>query len=254
MARKLPAKRATRPNPREERNNSHHHQHQQAIHHPEDTRYRNKKVEIIPRSLAQENYLDALEDDRKSIVIATGPAGTGKSLLATMFAIRSFLEGGYRKIIICRPTVSAGEDIGFLPGDTYAKLAPWSVPILDIFKEVYSPATLEKMIKDEVVEIAPLGMVRGRTFKHAIVIFEETQNATPEQIKMAFTRIGEGTRMIVTGDLKQHDRGFEVNGLRDFIERLRRRGSSKIAICEFGLTDIQRHPVVEDVLRIYGEE
>lgn len=250
MARKIPAKRASRPNPREDRkHNSHQHQQQ----HPNDERFKSQKVEIIPKSISQEIYLDALEDEYKSIVIATGPAGTGKSYLATLFAIRSFLAGDFKKIIITRPTVSAGEDIGFLPGSVFDKLAPWSTPILDIFKEIYPVSVLEKMIKDEVVEIAPLGMMRGRTLKKAIIIMEECQNATPEQCKMAFTRIGDGSRMIVTGDLRQHDRGYAVSGLADFIERLERKASKKIAVCHFGLADIERHPVVEDVLNIYGD-
>jgi phosphate starvation-inducible protein PhoH and related proteins len=247
MTRKLPAKRASRFNPREDRNQ---HQHTNVI----DFREKIKKIIIVPKSLAQEQYLDALEDPHKTIVVATGPAGTGKSYLATMHAIRCLLQGQFKKIIITRPTVSTGEEIGFLPGDLYAKLSPWSVPILDIFKEIYSLATLERMIKDEVIEIAPLGMMRGRTLKHAVVIVDETQNATPSQVKMCLTRIGEGSRMFVTGDLNQHDRGFAINGLRDFIERLRRKTSGRIAICEFGITDIERHPVVEEVLRIYGDE
>lgn len=156
MARKIPAKRATRPNPREDRSHPRY---------PLDRSFNIipiRKVVIFPKSLAQEVYLDALEDMRKSIVIATGPAGTGKTYLATMFAIRSLIEGRFKKIIITRPTVSTGEDIGFLPGSLYDKLAPWSTPILDIFKEVYPAALIERMIKDEVVEIAPLGMMRGR--------------------------------------------------------------------------------------------
>lgn len=250
MARKLPAKRATRFNPREERNQ---HLHLHANDARDDFKDKIKKIIIIPKSLAQEKYLDALEDYRKSIVIATGPAGTGKSYLATMHAIRCLIQGQFKKIIITRPTVSTGEEIGFLPGDLFAKLSPWSVPILDIFKEIYSLSILERMIKNEIIEIAPLGMMRGRTLKQAVIILDETQNATPSQVKMCLTRIGEGSRMFVTGDLNQHDRGFEVNGLRDFIERVHRKPSSRIAICEFGITDIERHPVVEEVLRIYGD-
>lgn len=261
MARKLPAKRATRRNPREERNQLQAHSQQYHSHHrqqfsvsPDDGRYRAKKVEIIPKSLAQEKYLDALGDERRAIVIATGPAGSGKSFVATLYAIKCLIAGLCKKIIITRPTISAGEDIGFLPGTIYDKLLPWSLPIIDTFKEVYAPATVEKMIKDEVLEIAPLGMMRGRTLKHAVVIFEESQNATPEQCKMLFTRIGEGCRMIVTGDLRQHDIGYAVSGLADFIDRLGRKGSNRIAVCHFTLADIERHPVVSDVLRIYDDE
>lgn len=243
MVRKVPAKRALRPNPRDDR---------------QPTDRLNvvpiKKIPIFPKSLAQENYLDALEDTRKSIVIATGPAGTGKSYLATMFAIRSLIEGRFKKIIITRPTVSTGEDIGFLPGDLYAKLAPWSTPILDIFKEVYPASILERMIKDEIVEIAPLGLMRGRTLKGAIVICDEMQNSLIAQMRMMLTRIGDNSRMIVTGDMRQHDRGFEANGLKDFVIRLKKSGGSNaIAVCEFGIRDVERHPVITEVLRIYED-
>jgi phosphate starvation-inducible PhoH-like protein len=248
MARKIPAKRATRPNPRADRN-------YHAPHSPDpQTRYRHK-ITIFPKSISQEIYLDALEDSRKEIVIATGPAGTGKSYLATMYAIRSLLEGQYQKIIITRPTVSTGEDIGFLPGNLYDKLAPWSTPILDIFKEVFPLSMVEKMIKDEIVEIAPLGMMRGRTLKRAFIIIDEAQNVTPVQMKMCLTRIGENSRMIVTGDLKQYDRGdYSDNGLYDFITRLKKKGNNNsIAVCEFGNNDIERHPIIEEVLRLYDE-
>ena len=246
MARKLPAKRATRANPREDRN-------QQPRQEQKFNIVPIKKVNIFPKSVAQENYLDALENTDKSIVIATGPAGTGKSYLATLFAIRSLMAGDFKKIIITRPMVSAGEDIGFLPGNIFDKLAPWSIPVLDIFKEVYPLSVLERLIKDEVVELAGLGLMRGRTLKNALIVFEECQNATPEQCLMAMTRIGEGSRMIITGDLKQHDRGHAVSGLGDFIEKINRKSSDRIAVCHFGIADIERHPVVEDVLRLYGE-
>jgi phosphate starvation-inducible PhoH-like protein len=250
MARKIPAKRAIRPNPREDRNHPVREQRQQ-----EDfTRFKGKKVEIIPKSFAQEQYLDALEDDRNSIVIASGPAGTGKSYLATLFAARSLLAGDFKKIIITRPTISASDDIGFLPGNVFEKLAPWTIPVLDVLKEVFPVATVEKLVRDEIVELAPLGMLRGRTFKNAIVIVEECQNATPEQMKMCGTRIGVGSRMIFTGDLRQHDRGFEANGLKDLIRRVETVGSNHIVVCPFGHKDIERHPVVADVLRVYGDD
>lgn len=251
MQRKVPAKRATRANPREDRNQPNH---------AEDRQRFNiipiKKVNIFPKSLAQENYLDALDDSGKTIVIATGPAGTGKTFLSTMFAIKSLIEGRFKKIVITRPTVSTGEDIGFLPGSLYDKLAPWSVPILDIFKEIYPAAAVERMIKDEVLEVAALGMMRGRTLANSIVMLDESQNATPSQVLMMATRIGNNSKLIINGDLKQHDRGFEHSGLKDIVERFKRyqaRGhvSQRIVVCEFGLGDIERNPVVEEVLRMY---
>jgi phosphate starvation-inducible protein PhoH and related proteins len=250
MARKIPAKRATRPNPRQNRN----HQPRSYSSERDHNVIPIRRVNIFPKSLAQENYIDALEDDRIAIVAAVGPAGTGKTYIATMFAIKSLIEGRFKKIIITRPTVSTGEDIGFLPGDLYAKLSPWSVPILDIFKEIYPASVLEKMIKNEVVEIAPLGMMRGRTLKNAIILVDEGQNATPSQIKMCLTRIGENSKIVMSGDLHQHDRGFEINGLKDFTEKLKRKCSDRMILCEFSIMDIERHPVIEEVLRIYNED
>ena len=215
--------------------------------------YKTKKVVITPRNVAQDNYLDTLSDEQYSIIFAMGPAGTGKTLLATQFAIKGLIEGRFKKIVITRPTVSTGEDIGFLPGSLLEKLTPWCLPIIDIFKEVFPVQVFEKMIKNEIVEIAPLGMMRGRTFKDCIIIADETQNALPAQMKMLLTRIGDNSRMIVTGDLRQHDRGFEANGLKDFVERLRKTDSNGIAVCEFDAKDVERHPVIEEVLRIYDE-
>lgn len=269
MARRIakrPAKRANRPNPREDRNtfgddapeflsgrrkrkSYTNDQPQQAA------EFKSKKVEILPRNLAQEEYLDALQDERKALIFAMGPAGTGKTLMATLFAIQEYQNGNCTKIIITRPAVSVDEQHGFLPGSLIEKMAPWVIPIMDIFKEVYSVKYLEKMIQDEVIEIAPLAYMRGRTLKNAIIIADEMQNATPSQMKMLLTRIGDNSRIIITGDLNQHDRGFEANGLKDFIQRLTRNGTSNsIAVCEFAPCDVERHPVIEEVLRVYGEE
>ena len=146
------------------------------------------------------------------------------------------------------------EQHGFLPGDLNQKMQPWVLPILDVFKEHFSIAQVERMILDERIEIAPLAYMRGRTFKNAIVLADEMQNATPSQMKMVLTRIGENSRMIVTGDLKQHDRGFEQNGLKDFVERLQQGGSQSISVVEFEAGDVERHPVIEEILRLYGDE
>jgi phosphate starvation-inducible protein PhoH and related proteins len=244
------AKRANRPNPREDRNV---HYLNTSINVDEQST-RRKKVQLLPRNIAQEAYVDLLEDESKSIVFATGPAGTGKTLLATLYAIKQLQLGNIKKIIITRPAVSVDEQHGFLPGDLTAKLAPWCVPVLDIFKEHYSVQQVERMLLDEVIELAPLGMMRGRTLKNAICILDEAQNATIAQVKMMLTRIGDGTRMLVTGDCRQHDRGYENNGFGDFINRLKLVDSKTIACAEFRSVDVERHPVVEEVLNIYGDE
>ena len=211
-----------------------------------------KRVELLPRNIAQETYVDALLGKR--MVFAIGPAGTGKTLLAVLRAIKALREGEVTKIILTRPAVSVDEKHGFLPGDLNEKMAPWVLPIFDVFEEYYGLTETQKMLEEGTIEIAPLGFMRGRTFKHAYVIADEMQNATPDQTKMLLTRIGEGSSMIITGDLKQHDRGFEKNGLKDFLERLTKYRTDSMAVCTFGREHIERDPLVAEVLGIYGEE
>ena len=177
-----------------------------------------KRVEMIPRNTAQEIYIEALLEKR--MVFAVGPAGTGKTLLAVLRAIKALREHEVTKIILTRPAVSVDEKHGFLPGDLNAKMEPWTRPIFDVFEEYYGLPETKRMLDEGTIEIAPLGFMRGRTFKNAYVIADEMQNATPDQTKMLLTRIGEGSSMIITGDLRQHDRGFDKNGLKDFLERL----------------------------------
>ena len=217
-------------------------------------RKKSKPVEILPRNLAQEQYADLLSNRKKSIVFALGPAGTGKTLLATLYAIQELKAGRCKKLVITRPAVSVEEQHGFLPGTLNEKMDPWTRPIFDIFEEYWSLQTIEFMLEEKTIEIAPLAYMRGRTFKNAIILADEMQNATPSQMKMLLTRIGEGSKIIATGDLAQHDRGFEQNGLHDFTLRLAEGKSDMIGIVEFNRKDIERHPAVAEVLRIYGEE
>ncbi len=211
-----------------------------------------KRVEMLPRNTAQEAYVDALMDRR--MVFAVGPAGTGKTLLAVLRAIKALRDGEITKIILTRPAVSVDEKHGYLPGDLNAKMEPWTRPIFDVFEEYYGLPETKHMLDEGIIEIAPLGFMRGRTFKNAYVIADEMQNATPDQTKMLLTRIGEGTSMVITGDLKQHDRGFEKNGLKDFLERLAAAKPSSMAVCTFKREHIERDPLVAEVLGIYGED
>lgn len=215
---------------------------------------REKHVQIIPKNVTQEDYLELLDDDSKAIVFAMGPAGTGKTMLAVLAAIDAMKNGRCEKIVITRPAVSVDEQHGFLPGTLVEKMAPWTRPIFDVMEEYWSPTEIEGMIADNIIEIAPLAYMRGRTFKNSWIIADEMQNATPSQMKMLLTRIGENSKIIVTGDLAQHDRGFEHNGLKDFIAKLKARKNNMIGVVEFQRKDVERHAAVTAVLEIYGDE
>lgn len=211
-----------------------------------------KRVEMLPRNTAQETYIEALLEKR--MVFAVGPAGTGKTLLAVLRAIKALREQEVTKIILTRPAVSVDEKHGFLPGDLNAKMEPWTRPIFDVFEEYYGLQETKRMLDEGTIEIAPLGFMRGRTFKYAYIIADEMQNATPDQTKMLLTRIGDGSSMVITGDLKQHDRGFEKNGLKDFLEKLASYKTRSMAVCIFQRCHIERDPLVAEVLDVYGED
>jgi phosphate starvation-inducible PhoH-like protein len=213
------------------------------------------RVEIIPRNLNQEHYLSLLLDSRKSIIIATGPAGTGKTLLAMMAAIKALKERQITKIILTRPAVGVeDEKHGFLPGTLQQKMEPWTKPLFDVLHEYYTPRDTQSMLENGTIEICPLAFMRGRTFKDCYVIADEMQNATPNQMKMLLTRIGEGSRVLVTGDIRQTDRKEGENGLLDFNRLLAGFSNSKyVSSVKFENKDIERHPAVEEILNIYGE-
>ena len=211
-----------------------------------------RNVNIIPRNISQENYMLELMDESKDIVFGIGPAGTGKTMLACQIAVKAFLDGQVDKIIVTRPAVSADEDLGFLPGTLEEKMAPWTRPIFDVFREYFYANEIEGMIKEGVIEISPLAYMRGRTFKDSYIIADEMQNATPNQMKMLLTRIGSGSKMVVTGDLAQADR-LKDNGLIDFVNHLESHESSRIDTVNFHSGDIERHPAVAEVLKVYGD-
>jgi phosphate starvation-inducible PhoH-like protein len=221
------------------------------------TSYRKEKrreVEILPRNLKQEQYVDLLENHKKPIVMSIGPAGTGKTLLACLYAVQELKSGRCKRVVITRPAVSVDEQHGFLPGTLEQKMDPWTRPIFDVFEEYWSIKTIAYMLEEKTIEICPLAYMRGRTFKDAIIIADEMQNATPSQMKMLLTRIGDRSKIIVTGDLAQHDRGYEKNGLWDFVQRLEKTKSGMVGSICFENKDIERHPAVADILRIYGED
>lgn len=205
-----------------------------------------------PKNQSQEYYHSQLKRKNKKIVVATGPAGTGKTLFATEWGVRNFLLGNYEKLIFTRPSVSVDEDLGYLPGTLEEKMAPWVRPIYDILYTFITPKEVTTLMEDKVIEIAPLGYMRGRTFKNCWIVADEMQNSTIAQMKMLMTRLGENSRMIITGDLEQYDRIQEVNGLEDFLDKFKGKRSSSITSVEFQKVDIQREEVVKEVLDIYG--
>lgn len=211
-----------------------------------------KPIELIPQSINQEKYILALTDPEIDIVMVSGPAGTGKSYLAALAAIQAFRNREVDRIVLCRPKVSIeDEDHGFLPGDLTAKLAPWVKPITDILREFYTMDEIEYMIKSEIIEFAPLGFIRGRTFKHTAVIIDEAQNCSVSQIKSALTRIGEGSKFVLNGDIAQTDRKSLDNGFVDILNKLKANPIKGIAVCEFAERDIQRHPIIGPILNLY---
>jgi phosphate starvation-inducible PhoH-like protein len=205
-----------------------------------------------PKNESQDEYVRLLSQKTKKIVVATGPAGTGKTLFATEYGIKNFLTSGCEKLIFTRPSVSVDEDIGYLPGTLEEKMAPWIRPIYDILYNFVSAKDVTALLEEKVIEIAPLGYMRGRTFKNCWIVADEMQNSTVSQMKMLMTRLGENSRLVITGDLEQYDRVHEVNGLEDFLSKFRGKRSSSISSFEFQRSDIQREDVVKEVLDIYG--
>lgn len=213
-----------------------------------------KRVQIYPKNLSQETYLLKLNDPQKMIIFAIGPAGTGKTMLAVQWAIDQLKYGSADKIIITRPAVSVDEDHGFLPGTLQEKMEPWTKPIMDVFSENFTQREIEGFVREGVIETSPLAYMRGRTFKNAVVIADEMQNATPSQMKMLLTRLGQGSRMVVTGDLQQADRPSN-NGLLEFLNLYNDFQNHRyVDVCHFTVGDVERHEAVKEILAIYGDD
>jgi len=204
---------------------------------------------ISARTLAQRRYLDMLTS-HVPIVVGTGPAGTGKTLLACNAGSHALVTRKVERLILTRPAVSVEEQHGFLPGSLEKKMEPWTRPMFDALYRYMSPKKVRELMVDRVIEICPLAYMRGRTFDRAWIIGDEMQNSTPSQMKMLLTRIGEGSKMVVAGDTAQHDRGFEDNGLADLIARIDAESDS-IGHVAFSADDVVRNAVIKEILRMY---
>ena len=209
----------------------------------------------LPRTQSQKKYLKSMNAPENKLIFGIGPAGTGKTLFACSYAVEQMKSGNVKKILMTRPIVPVEEDIGFLPGKLNSKMEPWVRPIFDILEEYYSHRDITTMMQSGIIEIAPLGYMRGRTFKNAIVIADEMQNSTPNQMLMITTRIGENSKLLITGDLDQSDR-IENNGLKEIMEKIENYKGDKnnIQLCKFTKGDIQRSEIVTTILNIYDNK
>lgn len=207
--------------------------------------------QIKPKTVGQQNYIGALQ--KYDIVFAVGPAGTGKTYLAVVMAIRALRNRQVNRIVLTRPAVEAGEKLGFLPGDLQEKVDPYLRPIYDSLYDVLGFESTQKYLERNTIEIAPLAYMRGRTLEDSFVILDEAQNTTPEQMKMFLTRLGYGSRAVITGDVTQVDlpRG-QQSGLLHARHVLR--NIKDISFQELSSLDIVRHPLVREIVRAYGEE
>ena len=215
------------------------------------TRLKSLSKTYKPKSTNQHSYVSQLASNDVDIVIGVGPAGTGKTLFACNAAVDKLRSGSIGKIVITRPVVSVEEDIGFLPGNLVMKMDPWTRPIFDILLELYTQKDIDSMIHAGTIEISPLAYMRGRTFKRAFVIADEMQNSSPSQMLMLMTRMGEGSKLVITGDLNQSDR-MKDNGLRDLLQRMKRTDSVPgIGCVELDMEDVERSKIVRSVLKLY---
>jgi phosphate starvation-inducible PhoH-like protein len=208
------------------------------------------KRAVTPRNMAQKLYLQAIQDF--DITFAIGPAGTGKTFLAVAVAAAALAERSIKRVILCRPAVEAGERLGFLPGDIAEKVNPYLRPLYDSLYDIIGIEKVEKMMEKNVIEIAPLAFMRGRTLNDAFIILDEAQNTTPEQMKMFLTRLGFGSKAVVTGDVTQVDLPEgKKSGLRE--SRLILDGVEGIKFFDFNEKDVVRHPLVAKIVVAYDK-
>jgi len=214
----------------------------------EDLTIRTRKRNITPRSPRQADYVRAMRD--RELVFGLGPAGTGKTYMAVAMAVSMKLSGQIDRIILSRPAVEAGERLGFLPGDMREKVDPYLRPLYDALHDTLPGDTVIKALENGEIEVAPLAFMRGRTLSNAFVILDEAQNTTPTQMKMFLTRLGENSRMVVTGDMSQIDLPLgSKSGLGDAVDTLR--DVAEVAFIEFTRADVMRHDLVTRIVNAY---
>lgn len=205
---------------------------------------------IKPKTLGQKKYVDQIRE--KMIVFGLGPAGTGKTYLAMAMAITAFKNEDVGRIILTRPAIEAGERLGFLPGDLQSKVDPYLRPLYDALHQIMGPDSFQKNMEKGLIEVAPLAYMRGRTLDNAFIILDEAQNTTPAQMKMFLTRIGFGSRVVVTGDATQKDLApGSVSGLDVALRVLR--NVEEIGICTLTSSDVVRHPLVQKIVKAYED-
>ncbi len=209
-----------------------------------------KGKQIKYKTLGQKNYVDAIK--KNEVVFGVGPAGTGKTYLAVAMAVSSFRKKEVEKIILTRPAVEAGESLGFLPGDLQSKVDPYLRPLYDALQEMFGLESYQKLIEKGVIEIAPLAYMRGRTLNNSFIILDEAQNTTKEQMKMFLTRMGEGSRMVITGDVTQIDLpSGKKSGLIHATEILK--NIYGIGIVKLSSSDVVRHSLVMKIIKAYDK-
>src|SRR5262245_37672561 len=206
---------------------------------------------VRPRTDGQGRYVQAMRDN--DMVFCIGPAGTGKTYLAVGMAVNLLRQGTAKRVVLVRPAVEAGERLGFLPGDIVAKINPYIRPLFDSLNDMMEPEQVKRYMENDIIEIAPLAYMRGRTLNQAVIILDEGQNTTVPQMKMFLTRMGNGSKIIVTGDVTQVDLPRQTrSGLNDAIHRLR--AVERIAIVYLTELDIVRHPLVQKIVAAYEDD